>query len=148
MTHALIQRLFDEFGYPEITLENHDEFTASSTPGVLFFAGDPKRYKETTDVAVVLPELIEAFGGRLRAGVVAESDAIALQKHYGFRAWPSLVFVRDGAYLGTVSKMKNWSEYLTEISELLTAETRDAPGFRVLREGGDSAHSAHSGASS
>ena len=75
-------------------------------------------------------------------------DAIALQKHYGFRAWPSLVFVRDGAYLGTVSKMKNWSEYLTEISELLTAETRDAPGFRVLREGGGSAHSAPSGATS
>ena len=148
MTHPLVQRLLEEFGYPEITLENHDEFTAPSTPGVLFFGGDPNRYKETTDVAVVLPELIKAFGGRLRAGVVAASDAIELQKHYGFRAWPSLVFVRDGAYLGTVSKMKNWSEYLTEISELLTAETREAPGFRVLRENGGTGRSASSGAAS
>lgn len=148
MTHPLVQRLLEEFGYPEITLENHDEFTAPSTPGVLFFGGDPKRYKETTDVAVVLPELIQAFGGRLRAGVVAASDAIELQKHYGFRAWPSLVFVRDGAYLGTVSKMKNWSEYLTEISELLTAETREAPGFRVLRESGGAGRSTTSGAAS
>jgi hypothetical protein len=33
--------------------------------------------------------------------------------------------------------MKNWSEYLQEISELLTAEPREAPGFRVLKQGPD-----------
>lgn len=135
MSHPLIQRLHDEFGYPELTEDSHDEFVASDRVGVLFFAGDPNRYKETTDVAVVLPELVAAFGDRLRPAVVARSDEVALQKHYGFRAWPSLVFVRSGGYLGTISKMRNWSEYLEEISELLTAEPREAPGFRVLREG-------------
>lgn len=134
MSHPLIRRLHDEFGYPELTLDSHDEFVAPDRVGVLFFAGDPKRYKETTDVAVVLPELVAAFGDRLRPAVVARTDEIALQKHYGFRAWPSLVFVRSGGYLGTVSRMKNWSEYLEEISELLTAEPREAPGFSVLKE--------------
>ena len=104
---------------------------------MLFFPGDPKRHKETTDVAVVLPELIAAFGGRVRPAVVSREAEIELQKHYGFRAWPSLVFVRRGGYLGTVSRMKNWSEYLQEISELLTAEPREAPGFRVLKQGPD-----------
>ena len=148
MQHPLIQRLFDEFGYPEITLENHDEFAAPATPGVLFFGGDPKRYKETTDVAVVLPELVKAFGGRLRAGVVARDDEIELQKHYGFRAWPSLVFVRDGAYLGTISRMKNWSESLAETGELLTAEAREAPGFRVLKQGAAAQEATPPGAAS
>ena len=135
MNHPLIERLHDEFGYPAITLENHDEFAADEQIGVLFFPGDPKRHKETTDVAVVLPELIAAFGGRVRPAVVSREAEIELQKHYGFRAWPSLVFVRRGGYLGTVSRMKNWSEYLQEISELLTAEPREAPGFRVLKQG-------------
>jgi len=135
MSHPLIERLHEDFGYPEVTLENHDGFVAADDIGVLFFPGDPKRYKETTDVAVVLPELVAAFGGQIRPAVVAKKDEIALQKHYGFRAWPSLVFVRSGGYLGTVSRMKNWAEYLEEIGELLTAEPREAPGFRVLKEG-------------
>jgi hydrogenase-1 operon protein HyaE len=134
MRHPLIQRLHDEFGYPELTVDTHDEFVAPDEVGVLFFAGDPKRYKETTDVAVVLPELVQAFGGRLRAAVVAKQDEIELQKKYGFRAWPSLVFVRRGGYLGTVSRMKNWSEYLEEISELFSAQPREPAGFRVLQQ--------------
>jgi hydrogenase-1 operon protein HyaE len=134
MRHPLIQRLHDEFGYPELTIENHDEFVAPDDVGVLFFAGDPKRYKETTDVAVVLPELVKAFGGHLRPAVVAKAAEIELQKKYGFRAWPSLVFVRSGGYLGTVSRMKNWSEYLEEVSELFTAQPREPAGFRVLQQ--------------
>jgi len=146
MRHPLIQRLHDEFGYPEVGLENHDQFAAADRVGVLFFAGDPKRYKETTDVAVVLPELVAAFDDRLRPAVVASADEIALQKHYGFRAWPSLVFVRSGGYLGTVSRMKNWAEYLEEVAELLTAEPREAPGFQVLKDGGTNGAEERNGA--
>jgi len=134
MRHPLIERLLDDYGYPEVGLENHDDFVAADRTGVLFFAGDPKRYKETTDVAVVLPELVAAFGERLQPAVVTSDAEIPLQKHYGFRAWPSLVFVRSGGYLGTVSRMKNWSEYLQEIAELLTAEPREPPGFKVLKD--------------
>ena len=46
----------------------------------------------------------------------------------------SLVFVKSGGYLGTVSRMKNWSEYLEEISELYTAQPREPAGFRVLQQ--------------
>ena len=69
MSHPLIQRLFDEFGYAEISLENHDAFIATPGLNVLFFPGDPAVAKDSTDVAVVLPELVAAFDGRLSAGV-------------------------------------------------------------------------------
>lgn len=92
MTHPLIQRLYDDFGYPEITLQTHDDFIAQPGITVLFFAGDPKLYRDTTDVAVVLPELVQAFDGVLIPGVVAETATKALQQHYDFRAWPALVF--------------------------------------------------------
>ena len=129
MTHPLIRRLYEEFSYPRVTLENLEAFIGEPGVSVLFFAGDPKRYKETTDVAVVLPELIAAFDGNIRAGVVEKSAELPLQKRFGFRAWPCLVFFRDGGYLGAIARMKNWSEYLEEIAELMQAETCEPPTF-------------------
>ena len=131
MSHPLIQRLHDEFHYPEITLENHDEFTGQEGLSVLFFGGDPARYRETVDVAVVLPELVAATGGCLHPGVVAREAEIELQKHYGFRKWPALVFLRDGGYLGAICKVQDWSDYIAGIGELMVAETTRPPGFRI-----------------
>ncbi|MEJ2484015.1 MAG: hydrogenase [Gemmatimonadota bacterium] len=131
MTHPLIQRLTDEYGYPTIGVEEHDEFVAAPETGVLFFAGEPKKFGETVDVAVVLPELIAAFDGRLRPAVIATEAEKDLQLKYGFREWPSLVFVRDGGWLGTISRIRNWQEYLEEIGEILGTEPRRPPGFKI-----------------
>jgi len=131
MTHPLIQRLHDDYGYPEVTLQTHDDFISQPGITVLFFAGDPKLFRDTTDVAVVLPELVKAFEGALIPGVVAVGDGKALQQHYGFTAWPSLVLLRDGGYLGTLTGIHNWSEYLQEISELVVAQVQQPKGFCV-----------------
>lgn len=133
MSHPLIQRLFDDYGYPEVNLDNHEEFIGQPGVSVLFFAGDPKSYRETTDVAVVLPELVKTFSGRLRPGVVARVFAIeqALQRHYGFREYPTLVFVREGGYLGAISRVRDWGEYLSLIPELMEAAPRRPPGFKI-----------------
>ncbi|MEA3411190.1 MAG: hydrogenase-1 expression HyaE [Pseudomonadota bacterium] len=131
MTSPLIQRLFDEFDYPEITEANHDAFVSGPGMRVLFFAGDPERYRETTDVAVVIPELVQAFAGQFHPGVVAAGDELVLQKRYGFTAWPALVFLRSEGYLGVITGIRNWSEYLEEISTLFTAEVKRAPSIGV-----------------
>ncbi len=131
MSHPLIERLIREHGLPEVGLDEHAAFIAEPGLSVLFFAGDPRRYRETTDVAVVLPELLKVFDGRLRAALVTREAEIELQKHYGFRQWPTLVFLRDGGYLGAISRIRNWSEYLEEIEELSRAETRRPPGFSI-----------------
>lgn len=131
MSHPLIQRLFDEYGYPEVTRESHTDFIRQQGVTVLFFAGDPKRYNETTDVAVVLPELIAAFQGRLIPGVVAEEAEKELQRYYGFTSWPALVFLREGGYLGVLCGIQNWGEYLADISALMNANTQLPPGFKI-----------------
>jgi hydrogenase-1 operon protein HyaE len=131
MTHPLIQRLFDDWGYPEVTLETHESFVNQPGITVLFFAGDPNRFRDTTDVAVVLPELVKAFSGRLQPGVVAADAGQTLQRHYGFTAWPALVFLRDGGYLGNITGIQNWSEYLHDIGELVSAEVQQPRGFKV-----------------
>jgi hydrogenase-1 operon protein HyaE len=129
MRHPLIQRLLDEYAYPVVTLENHEAFVARPGISVLFFAGDPKRYRETTDVAVVLPELVAATGQKLQPGVVATEAEIELQKIYGFRQWPTLIFTRPEGYLGRISRMKNWQEYIEQLEDIVRAIPRPPPGF-------------------
>ncbi|MGA7178400.1 MAG: hypothetical protein WBX11_02270 [Thiobacillaceae bacterium] len=131
MSHPLIQRLFDDYGYPKVTLESHDAFVNQPGITVLFFAGDPKAFRETTDVAVVLPELVKAFQGGLIPGVVAAEAEKALQQHYGFASWPALVFLRDGGYLGSITGIQNWTDYLHEIGQMVKADAKSPPGFRI-----------------
>jgi len=133
VNHPLIQRLLDELGYTEVSLDNHDEFCAQPGLNVLFFPGDPTVAKDSTDVAVVLPELVAAFDGRLRPGVVTDTWGVGktLKQNYGFSAYPSLVFVRSGDYVGTITRIADWSEYLEKIGGFFTAPPRKPPGFKI-----------------
>ena len=133
MSHPLIDRLLDEFGYPEVSLSNHDAFVGQEGMNVLFFPGDPNSVKDSTDVAVVLPELVAAFEDKLAPGVVTDvrGDGAELQKKYGFGAYPALVFVREGEYVGAITRIQNWSDYIEEISNLLVAPPKRAPGFSI-----------------
>jgi hydrogenase-1 operon protein HyaE len=133
MTHALIDRLITELGYPEISLENHEAFVQQPGLNVLFFPGDPDTVKDATDVAVVLPELVAVFENRLSPGIVVDTfgAGMKLKRQYGFTHYPSLVFVRDGEYVGTITRIQDWVDYLAQISAMFTAPVRRAPGFSV-----------------
>jgi hydrogenase-1 operon protein HyaE len=133
MSHVLIDRLIDELGYPRVTLENHDEFVAAPGMNVLFFPGDPATVKDATDVAVVLPELVNVFEGALRPGVITDTfgDGKELKRYYGFSAYPSLVFVRGGDYVGTITRIQDWGDYLDTIGNLLVAAPKRPPGFSI-----------------
>lgn len=133
MTHPLIERLLTELNYPEITLDNHDAFVGQHGLNVLFFPGNTETVKDATDVAVVLPELVKAFVPQLNPGVVTDTfgGGLELKRKYGFTHYPSLVFVRDGNYVGTISRIQDWAEYQSKISSMLVAPARRAPGFSV-----------------
>lgn len=131
--HPLLERLLDDCGYPEVNLANHDDFVGSAGMNVLFFPGDPEVVRDSTDVAVVLPELVAHFAGRMRPGIVLDTfgDGKALRQRYGFREFPALVFVRNGEYVGAITRIQDWAEYIAQVSGLLTAPPRRAPGFSI-----------------
>jgi len=133
VSHILIDRLIDELGYERVTLDSHDEFVAADGMNLLFFPGDPATVKDATDVAVVLPELVTAFQGRLRPGVVTDTfgDGTVLKRRYGFSHFPALVFVRGGDYVGAIARIQDWADYLRHINDLLVAPPRRAPGFSI-----------------
>ncbi len=117
----LIDRLTEELNYPMLDLSNIDAFLADNDFSVLFFTEDIKRFPETNDVAVVLPELLSVFPD-LKPAVISRSDEKKLQSLYGFRAWPALVFMRGEQYLDAITGIQDWSEYLSQIKTILTSE--------------------------
>lgn len=121
MSSPLIRRLHEELGFPLLDRQGADTFLAEGGECVLFFTGDPGRYKETDDVAVVLPELLKELGGGLRAGVVDRESEKELEARYGFAVWPALAFFREGHYLGAITRMQDWEVYLQRIPEILAS---------------------------
>jgi hydrogenase-1 operon protein HyaE len=136
--HPLAERLITQHGAQPITLQTLDDWLAHDGDQVLFFSGDPVRFPEGADVAVVLPELQAAFGARFRVGVVRREDEDRIARRFGAQHWPSLVFVRDGQYVATVAGMKDWDVYLREVAQALETPATRAPtvGIPVVAAGG------------
>jgi len=133
VTHPSLQRLATQFAYPTLSADEHDAFAREPGLALLFFAGDPARDRETVDVAVILPELVAAFEQHVRPAVIPRSREVevTLQAHYGFREWPTLVLLRDGLYLGAISRVQDWAVYMQELAQLLASEPRRPPGFKI-----------------
>ncbi|MGV6817382.1 MAG: hydrogenase-1 expression HyaE [Thiotrichales bacterium] len=122
----LIDRLSEALGYPLLDLDGVTDFLPQHDFSVLFFTEDIKRFPESNDVAVVLPELISAFP-ELSPAVVARKDEKKLQKQFGFTSWPALVFFREGQYLGALTGIQDWNVYLSEIKSMLASEPSRPP---------------------
>jgi hydrogenase-1 operon protein HyaE len=131
MPSQMLRNMIEKHGYPVLDQNALDAFARERDAVVLFFAGNPLQFPESDDVAVVLPELLKAFGGRLQAALIERKAETALQSRYGFGTWPALVFLRRGQYLGVITQVRNWDEYLLEIERLLASQPVKAPGFKV-----------------
>jgi hydrogenase-1 operon protein HyaE len=129
MTSPLLEQLQSRHSYPLLDADSYDYFVYGNETAVLFFCNDPVLFPESHDVAVILPELVKAFSGRLQAAVIGKSIERELQARFRFTGWPSLVFLRNGEYLGGITGIHNWQEYKQEIVRILASETSQPPGF-------------------
>jgi hydrogenase-1 operon protein HyaE len=131
MPSPLIQSMIEQYQYPVIDEDSIDEFIQSQNECVLFFTENPMRFPESNDVCMILPELVQEYGGRFTAAVIAQDSQRKLQARYGFTEWPSLVFLRNGGYLGVISRVQDWNDYLTQINDILLSEPRRTPGIGI-----------------
>jgi hydrogenase-1 operon protein HyaE len=124
-------------GLPTISVAEIDPFlTGAEAAGavpVLLFAGDPVRWPEASDVAVVLPELIEAFQARLQGAVIAPQAELALAPRFNVQVYPSLVFCRNGRVLDVIPKIRDWSVYIDRITGLLDGTVKTASSAAVVK---------------
>lgn len=108
-----------------------DEFAKANGDVILLASGDFKRLVEVNDVAVILPELVKASNNALTPAVVDRESERAIQLRYRFNAFPALVFLRDGEYLGVITRVLNWNDYVQQINEILAKEPSQAPSFKL-----------------
>jgi hydrogenase-1 operon protein HyaE len=130
MTTPLLNALTGRHGLPLVDAENIDAFLAPAqgecSHTLLFFPGVGANRPETSDVAVIVPEILQAFAGRLRGAVIAPEAEQKLKARFQVFVFPSLVVTRGGDPVGVLPKIYDWSEYREKIEIFLD------PGAPVL----------------
>jgi hydrogenase-1 operon protein HyaE len=138
-TSPLIVRLVNEFGATWVDETNIAAWSAEGGDRVVLFAGDPVQFPQGMDVAVVLPELQKALSNCFQIGVVERDKEVALARRYGSQRWPTLLFLRDGKYVTTLSGMHDWEDFLREMQQALAMPTSRAPIAVMGTAGSDAA---------
>lgn len=127
----LLQQMMARHGYPEVDAEGVDAAAGKLPLAMVLLAGDWWRLAESDDLAVVVPELERALDGHVKVLVAARSAERALQRRFRFGAFPALVFLQAGGYLGAIEGIRDWADYLVEIPEILGRDPQDPPPFRM-----------------
>jgi hydrogenase-1 operon protein HyaE len=129
--HPLMQRLVNETGAAVLHADAVPEWVQQPGLAMLVFAEDPERFKETLDIAVIVPELHAAARRTFRVGLLPPEAARAVAPRYGFARWPAFVMLRDGQYLGAVDGIRDWDVYQAELARLLTAQPSRPPSVGI-----------------
>jgi hydrogenase-1 operon protein HyaE len=132
----LPQAFIDRIGVPVIDETNLDAVLGAQGENKRFlvlFAGDPAQRPEAADVAVIFPELLRAFGGRLSGALAAAAAEKSLGQRFHVDVLPSLAVIRGGATIGVIPRIRDWAEYLEKIEAFLdpTAEPMAKAASRV-----------------
>ena len=124
MTSPLINRLTEDLGWPHLDdMDAVDAYVSAPGDHCMFVPGNPQKNLETTDAAVILPEIVTAFQGRFDCAVVGDGVEEAVRVRFDVWPTPSLIFVRDGAVLGSIPRVRDWDEYLRRVSDILAARS-------------------------
>ena len=129
--HPLMQRLVQETAADVLPADAVAAWADQPGLAMLVFAEDPERFKETLDIAVIVPELHAAAGRTFRVGLLPPAAARAVAPRYGFARWPAFVMLRDGQYLGAVDGIRDWDVYQAELSRLLAAAPSRPPSVGI-----------------
>lgn len=130
MSTPAIQHLTDRHGVPVVDQNSIDAFISTAQGEaehvLVFFSGQDKDRPESSDVAVVMPQLLSAYKGRLRGAMVDPAAEAALKGRFTILMLPSLVLARGDQVLDVFPKIIDWSEYVERIDAHLGAP---APGM-------------------
>ncbi|HRD97489.1 MAG TPA: hydrogenase [Rubrivivax sp.] len=129
--HPLMQRLVQETAAAVLPADAVAAWADQPGLAMLVFAEDPERFKETLDIAVIVPELHAWAGRAFRVGLLPPAAARAVAPRYGFARWPAFVMLRDGQYLGAVDGIRDWEVYQAELGRLLAAAPSRPPSVGI-----------------
>jgi hydrogenase-1 operon protein HyaE len=123
MTAPFLDALIQRTCLPVVDETNIDAFLAPAAGecpnALLFFSGAGAPRPESSDVAAVLPEILRAFAGRLRGGIVEPEAEAKLKGRFQIFVLPSLCVTRAAEPVGVLPKILDWSDYVQKIEAAL-----------------------------
>lgn len=122
-----IANLLKRENYPGLIGPELDTFLNTHDEVVLVVADAMKPMPEAVDLAIILPELVKAFEHRFAVVAAPFPANRELKLRYRFLKIPTLVFLRRGEYLGVISGLRDWADYLREIGTILASEPSEPP---------------------
>ncbi|PWR23149.1 hydrogenase [Zavarzinia compransoris] len=128
----LVARLTAERGIPLLAETAAGDIANGGGEWLIFLPGHGQNHAETADVAVILPELLAVFGGRLKAAVAAPDLEKTLRRRLDGIALPALVAVRGHELLGSISRVRDWHEYVDAIRTMFDGD-RIAAGSTAIQ---------------
>jgi len=143
--HPLLLRLVRETAAAVLEPDHYDAWVTQPGAAMVVFADDPERFKETLDLAVIVPELHAWARREFRVALLPPAASRAIAPRYGFARWPAFVMLRDGKYLGAVDGIRDWDVYTAELQRLLAAVPTRPPtvGIAVTVAGQPTSPSCH-----
>jgi len=143
LDHPLLQALVERHGLPVVDDATIEGFFASNgRHALLLFSGVGAPRPETSDVAVLFPELLKMFSGHLRGALVAPEAEAALKTRFQVFVFPSLVVTRDGQPVAVLPKILDWADYREKIAQalapdapVLVAAQKPKTEFAFVRQG-------------
>ncbi|MCB1890272.1 MAG: hypothetical protein KDH20_21890 [Rhodocyclaceae bacterium] len=111
--------------------EDFEPLAAACGDLALLLTDDPARSPESWDMAVILPEVLKHFEGHLTAVAAMPEVSRELARRYGVTRYPSLLFVRGGAYVGVLEGVYDWQVLGPAVSRLLETPAGRAPSVGI-----------------
>ena len=120
--HPLVARLIADLRWPLLAdAAALAAFTACPGAHCVFLPGADRPNPETPDVAVILPELAQAFQCAFDCAVAGPAAEAAAKLAVEVHKTPNLAFWREGRVLGCLPRVRDWSDYMAAIPRLLAA---------------------------
>ena len=127
MSATLIEAMADRSGWTRLAdADALEDFLAAPGVHCLFAPGDPAKNLESGDVAVILPEIAQAFQGAFDVGLLGDAIERAARERFDVWPTPSLIFVAGGRSVGAIPRVRDWDDYLARTGEILAAASAPA----------------------
>lgn len=116
-----------------VLIGDDDALTTFAAHGdsVTLLTDAPLRCPEAWDLAVVFPELLRCFPGRLRAAVADPAVSAGIVARFAITRLPALLFQRDGGYVGVLEGMRDWQGFAAAFGRMLEQPVSRAPGVGI-----------------
>jgi hydrogenase-1 operon protein HyaE len=126
---GLLDKLVKEAGVIDLDLAQFQTFTDGTGFAVVLLTEEPDTAPESWDMAVIFPELLNEI--EVSSGVMHPENSRIIASRFSLGRLPALLFFRDGEYIGSLEGLRDWSDFIAEVANILKSPARALPAKSI-----------------